>query len=47
MIKVGMKEPKNKQKVFVVMYTKEGLKFEMILGPLKFEPIRSRSSRSK
>ncbi len=22
------------------MYTKEGLKFEMVLGPLKFEPLR-------
>jgi len=26
------------KKVFVVMYTKEGLKFQMIVGPLKFEP---------
>ncbi len=28
------------KKVFVAMYTKEGLKFQMILGPLKFEPLR-------
>ncbi len=27
-----------KKKVFVATYTNEGLKFQMILGPLKFEP---------
>jgi len=27
-----------KRKVFVATYTNEGLKFQMILGPLKFEP---------
>ena len=25
-------------KVFVATYTNEGLKFQMVLGPLKFEP---------
>ena len=29
-----------KPKVFVAMYTNEGLKFQMLLGPLKFEPLR-------
>jgi len=36
------KEQKLKQdlkpKVFVATYTNEGLKFQMVLGPLKFEP---------
>ena len=27
-----------KIKVFVATYTNEGLKFQMVLGPLKFEP---------
>ena len=27
-----------RQKVFVATYTNEGLKFQIILGPLKFEP---------
>ncbi len=27
-----------KQKVFVATYTKEGLSFQIHLGPLKFEP---------
>ena len=27
-----------KPKVFVATYTNEGLKFQMVLGPLKFEP---------
>lgn len=27
----------NKPKVFVATYTKEGLKFQIVLGPLKFE----------
>ena len=27
-----------KRKVFVATYTNEGLKFQMVLGPLKFEP---------
>gem|GEM_PF-991786 len=26
------------QKVYVATYTNEGLKFQMVLGPLKFEP---------
>ncbi len=29
-----------RRRVVVAMYTKEGLKFEMVLGPLKFEPLR-------
>ncbi|OIO32596.1 MAG: hypothetical protein COZ49_03255 [Candidatus Yonathbacteria bacterium CG_4_10_14_3_um_filter_47_65] len=28
----------NKSKVFVATYTNEGLKFQLVLGPLKFEP---------
>ncbi|MDP2704489.1 MAG: hypothetical protein Q8P01_04740 [bacterium] len=31
---IGGKKPK----VFVATYTNEGLKFQMVLGPLKFEP---------
>jgi len=27
-----------KKKVIVATYTNEGLKFQMVLGPLKFEP---------
>ena len=30
-----------KKKVFVATYTKEGLKFQMVIGPLKFEPHKS------
>lgn len=26
------------KKTFVATYTNEGLKFQMVLGPLKFEP---------
>ena len=26
------------KKVFVATYTNEGLKFQMVIGPLKFEP---------
>jgi hypothetical protein len=29
---------KTKGKVFVATYTNEGLKFQMIISPLKFEP---------
>ena len=29
---------KGSPKVFVATYTNEGLKFQMVLGPLKFEP---------
>lgn len=32
------KKPTTKKKVFVATYTNEGLKFQMIIGPLKFEP---------
>ena len=29
---------KKKHTIFVATYTNEGLKFQMIIGPLKFEP---------
>jgi len=29
---------KKPSKVYVATYTNEGLKFQMVLGPLKFEP---------
>jgi len=36
-----------KPEVFVAMYTNEGLKFQVVLGPLKFEPLRrGRPTRS-
>lgn len=28
------------KKIIVATYTNEGLKFQMIVGPLKFEPLR-------
>jgi len=33
-----MKRESKQKKVFVATYTNEGLKFQMVLGPLKFEP---------
>ncbi len=35
-----IKNSAGRKKVFVATYTNEGLKFQMILGPLKFEPLR-------
>ena len=40
MIKLVMYDTTFKPKEFVAMYTNEGLKFQMVLGPLKFEPLR-------
>jgi hypothetical protein len=37
LIKMFLNINKNK-KVLVATYTNEGLKFQMVLGPLKFEP---------
>lgn len=34
------KLPKKNKIVFVATYTKEGLKFQIVLGPLKFERSR-------
>ena len=31
---------KKSKKIVVATYTNEGLKFQMLLGPLKFEPLR-------
>ncbi len=39
--------PERSRRVFVATYTNEGLKFQMVLGPLKFEPLRrGRPTRS-
>ncbi len=37
-IVLSMDNKNTKKKVIVATYTNEGLKFQMVLGPLKFEP---------
>src|SRR3989344_1907397 len=44
--KAGYGARQSRRKVFVAMYTNEGLKFQMVLDPLKFEPRPKGSPRS-
>jgi len=41
------KNIKRRRKAFVAMYTNEGLKFQMVLDPLKFEPLRRGRLKAK